>query len=130
MEFSGQYLTYDEYKGLGGTLDLMPFNLLELEARKQLDKYTFGRLVNLETQKEEVKMCIYKLVSLLKSYSDDLERNRAISSENIDGYSVSYSNTSIEQINGKNDEIKDIIQNWLNNCNLDDGTPYLYRGVR
>lgn len=33
MEFSGQYLTYEEYRGLGGTLDLMPFNLLELDRK-------------------------------------------------------------------------------------------------
>jgi len=35
-----------------------------------------------------------------------------------------------EQINGKASEIKGIVSDWLNNCSLDDGTPYLYRGVR
>ena len=29
MEFNGQYLTYNEYKALGGSLDITPFNLLE-----------------------------------------------------------------------------------------------------
>ena len=33
MEFKGQYLTYQEFKALGGTLDEMPFNLLEYNAR-------------------------------------------------------------------------------------------------
>ena len=37
MEFSGQYLTYLEYKALGGTLDQTPFNILEFEARRQID---------------------------------------------------------------------------------------------
>ena len=45
MEFKGQYLTYQEYKALGGTLDEMPFNLLEFNARKKIDERTFGRLI-------------------------------------------------------------------------------------
>ena len=130
MEFEGQYLTHEEYRGLGGTLDLMPFNLLELEARKIIDKYTFGRLQNLGSQKQETKLCIYNLISMLKTYNDDLARNRAISSENIDGYSITYLSSVNEQKNGKENEIKGILEDWLNNCELDDGTPYLYRGVR
>ena len=44
MEFEGQYLTYEEYIDLGGTLDLMPFNLLEFEARRKIDIRTQSRL--------------------------------------------------------------------------------------
>lgn len=130
MEFGGQYLTYQEYKGLGGTLDLMPFNLLELEARKTIDRYTFKRLRNLETQNQEVKLCVNELISMLNTYKSDLERNKAISSESIDGYSISYLGTSIEQERGKKSEIKGIIEKWLSCCSLEDGTPYLYRGVK
>ena len=43
MEISGQYLTYVEYKALGGTLTETPFKILEFEARQNVDKYTFGR---------------------------------------------------------------------------------------
>ena len=50
MEFENQYLTYEEYIELGGTLDETPFNILELEAQKNVDKYTLGRLQNLEQQ--------------------------------------------------------------------------------
>ena len=39
MEFNGQYLTYTEYKQLGGTIPIeLPFNLLEFNARKCIDK--------------------------------------------------------------------------------------------
>ena len=41
--FSGQYLTYLEYQSLGGTLEETPFNLLEYEARKQIDLRTQRR---------------------------------------------------------------------------------------
>ena len=54
MEFSGEYLTYEEYKALGGTLDLLPFNLLEFEARKKINLKTFNRLVGIKEIPQEV----------------------------------------------------------------------------
>ena len=48
MEFSGQYLTYDEYKELGGNLDQTPFNLLEFESRRIIDSKTQQRLKNVK----------------------------------------------------------------------------------
>ena len=48
MEFTKQYLTYEEYQELGGTLEETPFDIVELEAQKSIDKYTFGRLKDLE----------------------------------------------------------------------------------
>jgi hypothetical protein len=62
MDFSGQYLTYNEYQTLGGTLDLMPFNLFELEARVNIDRETQKRLVGLQRQPLEVKNCVMHLV--------------------------------------------------------------------
>ena len=128
MELSGKYLTYMEYKGLGGTLSEMPFNLLEYKSRKIIDKYTSGRLVDLETQVNEVKLCVYELIIELNG--DFTEgKNNDVASENTDGYSITYQNISKEQISGKNKEIEDIINSYLGNCKLEDGTPYLYRGV-
>ena len=59
MEFSGQYLTYDEYKALGGNLDITPFNLLEYEARRIIDSRTLQRLKGIEKIQQEVKMCMF-----------------------------------------------------------------------
>lgn len=129
MEFEGQYLTYSEYTGLGGTLAQTPFNLLEFEARKLVDLYTFGRLINLETQEEETKLCVYNLISSLENY-ESTNKLGNVTSENIDGYSVSYSGISKDYIEAKSDEHKRIIKSYLGNCKLEDGTPYLYRGVR
>ena len=129
MELSGQYLTYEEYRGLGGTLDLMPFNLLEFEARQIIDKYTFGRLKTLPSQVDEVKICIYKLINNLDGYNKSLEQNSAISSESTDGYSVTYSKVSSSDIEAENNVKKDIVKAYLIDCKLDDGTPYLYCGA-
>ena len=129
MEYSGQYLTYEDYMALGGTLDLMPFNLLEFEARKEIDKYTFGRLINLDEQVNEVKLCVYNLINTLQGYNNDKTRNKAVSSESIDGYSVSYGANTIDTSKAKESAIKGVINTYLSQCKLDDTTSYLYRGV-
>ena len=129
MEFEGQYLTYDEYQALGGTLDLMPFNLLEFEARQSVDRFTFGRLKELDTQLEDTKLCMFKLINLIDSYNKYEVQNKGIASENTDGYSISYSTPSTDITKTKNTEIYDIIKEYLVDCELEDGTPYLYRGT-
>lgn len=135
MDFENQYLTYDEYVELGGTILETPFNLLEFKARKYVDKYTFGRLINLEEQTEEVKMCVFELVNSLNNYeiiSNTSVEKANVKSENIDGYSVTYADNTTtsmaEVVKGKEEAIKDIIYTYLSNSALEDGTLYLYRG--
>lgn len=130
MEFSGQYLTYKDYQDLGGTLAEMPFNLLEFEARQSVDKYTFGRLKELEEQSQEVKMCIYKLIEVISSYDGYEVHNKSIASESIDGYSVSYSMPDSSFTEAKNSEVKNVVRDYLVDCKLDDGTPYMYCGAK
>jgi len=121
MIFNGQYLTYAEYQSLGGTLDEVPFSILELTARGMVDERTHNRLKGLQEQKTEVKVCIFELIDNMPKPS-----KTNISSENIDGYSVSYANkTSIEQ----QKLYDEIIRSNLIMCQLEDGTPYLYCGV-
>lgn len=129
MEFTKHYLAYTEYKELGGTLEETPFNLLELEAQKNIDRYTFGRLENLDTQINEVKVCDYKLIKLLNTYSFYDNQNKSIYSENIDGYNINYSQATENVSKAKINEIKSIIKTYLAECYLADGTPYLYVGV-
>ncbi len=128
MEFKGQYLTYQEYLALGGTLDEMPFNLLEYNARMEIDKRTFGRLVDKGQEYQEVKLCIYDMIITLKSYSDYEAQNKAISSESIDGYSISYGTPQKSTTEAKNSELEDIINSYLANVVVDN-VPVLYRGA-
>lgn len=128
MEFKGQYLTYQEYLALGGTLDEMPFNLLEYNARMEIDKRTFGRLVDKGQEYQEVKLCIYDMIITLKSYSDYEAQNKVISSESIDGYSISYGTPQKSITEAKNSELEDIINSYLANVIIDN-VPILYRGA-
>lgn len=115
MEFSEQYLTYNEYRILGGTLDLTPFNLLEYEARKEIDRETLGRLINLKEQKQDTKMCVFQLINLYNSINNGVE---------ISGNVINYNREQIAST------INAIITKNLIDCYLDNGTPYLYCGIR
>lgn len=129
MEFTKQYLTYEEYQELGGTLEETPFAILELEAQKNIDKYTLGKLKNLDNQINEVKICEYNLIELLNTYNSYNLQNKSIASESTDGYSISYNGASENVSKAKINEIKGIIKTYLAECYLEDGTPYLYVGV-
>ena len=113
MEFKGQYLAYQEYLALGGTLEEMPFNLLEYNARKKIDERTFGRLVDKGQEYQEVKLCVYNMITTLNSYSSYDTQNKAISSESTDGYSITYGTTQTSYTEDKNKEIDDIIYKYL-----------------
>ena len=128
MEFNGQYLTYQEYLALGGTLDEMPFNLLEFDARKRIDKRTFGRLVDKGQEYQEVKLCVYNMITTLNSYSSYDTQNKAISSESTDGYSISYGTPQKSTTEAKNSELEDIMNSYLANIVIDN-VPVLYRGA-
>lgn len=118
MEFNGQYLTYEEYKALGGTLDLTPFNLLEFEARKQIDSRTLNRLKNGENIPQEVKLCEYALINSINEFAkstSNIASNGNVASENTDGYSISYitSDKISDIVSSKQDEINNIIETYL-----------------
>ena len=130
MEFTKHYLTYAEYKELGGTLDETPFNLLEYKAQKEIDKYTFGRLQDLTEQVQEVKLCDYELINIIEKYDNiSKKQSNGIVSTSTDGYSENYGNSSQELVLSKNKEVSTNIKTYLSNCKLEDGTPYLYCGV-
>ena len=131
MEFSGQYLTYNEYRTLGGTLDLTPFNLLEYEARRKIDERTQGRLKEVADVPQEVKMCVFALINSMNSYGSSIEsNNKNVASESIDGYSVSYvtGGTIQEIIKSKSVELNDIINTYLIGV-IVNGEHIMYLGV-
>ena len=91
MEFNNQYLSYEEYKSLGGTLGEMPFNILELKARQVINERTQNRLKDVEKIPQEVKICVYDLINTMNKYNlSNNSTSSNVSSENTDGYSVTY----------------------------------------
>ena len=106
MVISGQYLTYNEYKSLGGTLDQNSFSLLEYNARKEIDLRTRNRLKGLETIPEDVKLCVYNLINTLQIYVQESSVGKV--SEKVGNYSVDYGSAN-EIVQSKKTEIDDII---------------------
>ena len=132
MDFSGQYLTYDEYRLLGGTLDIMPFNLLEFETRNRINNRTQNRINNMKDKPQEVKLCVNAMINTLVQYVVDNSKgiNKNIASESIDGYSVSFITGSQvqEAIKSKKSELEDIMQTYLGDIRTSDNIPVLYLG--
>lgn len=128
MEFNNQYLSYEEYKSLGGTLGEMPFNILELKARQIINERTQNRLKDIEKIPQEVKICVYDLINTINKYNlSDNSTSSNISSENTDGYSVTYkSGTELTEEQKK--QYDDVMETDLYGV-IVDNTPILYLGV-
>ena len=121
-----QYLTYEEYQGLGGTLEETPFNLLEFEAQKEIDIRTQKRLSNVDTIPNEVKLCVFSLINKIQLYINDIDRS--IGSESVGSYSVDYVDDIRKVIQNKNTELSDVIMNSLYGV-IVNGEHILYLGV-
>lgn len=132
MEYSGQYLEYQYYRLLGGTLDQTPFNLLEYEARRKIDGRTQGRLKGIQDIPQEVKMCMFALINCMSTYDSNLSNagNKNVASESTDGYSISYvTGSQIQEVlKSKIKEMDEIITTYLGGV-IVDGIHVLYLGV-
>ena len=128
MEFNKQYLTYEDYGSLGGTLGEMPFNILELKAQQIISERTQNRLKNIEEIPQEVKICVYDLINTMNKYNlSDNSTSSNVSSENTDGYSVTYkSGTELTEEQKK--QYDDVMETDLYGV-IVDNTPILYLGV-
>lgn len=129
MKFENQYLTYTEYKELKGLLEEVPFNLLEYDARRIIDERTQNRLTELVEIPMSLKLCVFKLIDILNKYQALESQNKAIASENIDGYSISYRKQELNDITLKNKEIEDVMAYYLADIVIEN-IPVLYLGVK
>lgn len=118
MTFEGQYLTYAEYRDLGGSaIGEMPFNLLEFEARRKIDTRTQDRLKKVDSSEipQEVKLCVYSLINSINDYMESSKSVGTIANETTDGYSIGYitADRISEVIRSKSVELDDIIRTYL-----------------
>ena len=130
MDISGQYLTYQEYVLMGGTLAVAPFNLLEFEARKKIDERTFNRLQKAETIPQEVKVCEFQMINTLNTYESASQTNKNVASESTDGYSITYvgGTQMAEIVKSKSVELDDIIRTYLTGV-IVNGEHVIYLGI-
>ena len=120
------YLTYDEYTGLGGTVDLTAFNRNIARASGMIDNATFCRIEKMSKVPENAKHLCRDLIEYLSTNNvGDLTYTSR--SQSAGGVSESYSVKSSSDIQ---EEISAMIYDYLGSCFTDDGVLLLYRGGR
>lgn len=118
MDFENQYLTYEEYKLLGGKLVKPSFNLLEYRAEKKIDQMSSNRFRKLKKYPQSLKLCVYELIDVFYSEGDYITLN-----ETVGNYSkTKQSRETIEREKGN------IIKQYLSE-EVINGVGALYRGV-
>ena len=148
------YITYEQYKNYGGTLDEATFNEYEFEARSWVNWYTFSRLENDDvSDNEKVLRCMYKLIKLAElkaqaltlgsvtktitegSSAITVTTTPAISSQSNDGVSISYNNLNASDIfdmlktSSSGNEIENTVKQYLQGVKNSLGQDVLYRGL-
>ena len=124
------YLTYEEYRVLGGTAEEGTFCRSAFAAGRKIDFYTSGRIradmvfyggITHLPYTEALKRLVVELVPLLSS-SDE----RTLTGVSNDGYSESYQTFSPEESNANT---RRIISQYLSEYKDHKGVLLLYRGV-
>ena len=122
-----QYLTYEEYTEIGGTLDLTAFNRNIDRACGVVDTETRNRMENMKEMPRQVKACCRDLTEYLHN-NPTLAKSVSSKSQSAGGVSESesYSEKTAEDMFG---DIMNILYDYLGSLTDDNGTPLLYRGA-
>lgn len=139
-----EYLTYEEYSDMGGTLDETLFSTYSYDAQAYIDWYTFNRLWKEEWRTEEimerVKICMYQLINLVATKANTISPdvsstgginvNAQVKEQSNDGVSTTYAVLSAETLFEKaKQEIEDCIKRYLSGLMNSMGRKILYRGL-
>ena len=121
------YLTYDEYVGIGGTLDLTAFNRNIDRACGFVDLHTKSRLQSVLEVSQRAKACVRDLVECL---ANNLSGAKAVTSKSQSAGGVSesesYATKTDDEINA---EMLNIVYDYLATETDDNGTPLMYQGA-
>ena len=123
-----KYITEEEYKELLGAESIPDnFNNLTIEASNYIDHKTFGR-VDENNVPEQVKYVTCLIFDLINEENDKLSKIGNLKSQNIEGWSESYS-TPEEVKSDYEDKKYSTLKKYLWNVIGIDGNPLLYCGV-
>lgn len=122
------YLSYNEYKGYGGTASNVEFAALEFRARKRIDRLTASRVQHMMEVPEAVKLCMMSLIEIDSTAGVEAQAsNPTVTSFNTDGYSETYGKAlSTEDADRA---MSASIFSMLYGETDDDDVPLLYRGI-
>lgn len=122
-----QYLTYEEYKEIGGALDLAAFSRNIDRVCGVIDNATHGRIEGMTQVPSQAKALCRDLTEY---FAGDFGSSRQISNHSQSAGGVSESESYvIRSTEERAGEIADIVKDYLLNVVDDNGTPLLYRGA-
>ena len=131
------YLTYEEYKSMGGTIDEIPFADFEFQAEAQVNYATFGRLKRDNVIPNEVKRLMKYLVDLMEKKGAAFSLGKGsdstptyITSQSNDGVSISYNGLApSDLIELCKADFLNAIRSYLDGVTNEAGHKLLYRGL-
>lgn len=121
-----QYLTYEEYVEIGGVLEVTAFNRNIDRVCGMIDNATFGRLEKMTEIPRQVKACCRELVEYLANNVNGKTITSKSQSAGGVSESESYANKSADDVEN---EIANIIFDYIGSVKTENGTPLLYRGA-
>lgn len=111
------YYTVTYLAGKTAAVTAAEFPYYANQATALINQYTFGN-INADNVPDEVKMCCCNLVDELHSMATSETAGKAgISSESVQGWSVSLESTEARK-NAVKSAQKDIVKQWLYNTGL------------
>ena len=120
------YLTYDEYRNIGGTLDETAFNRNIDRVCGIVTNATHNRVEAMHGVPKEVKSVCRELVEY---FAEHFGSSRQISNRSQSAGGVSESESYvIRSTEERAGEIDDILYDYLGSVTDKNGTPLLYRG--
>ena len=120
------FLTYEEYKEIGGTLDIAAFNSKIVRAEAMINNHTKHRLYEFEVLPEEVKYLCRDLVEYISHNVVD----KAISSKSQSAGGVSESvNYIVKSVDDYYNDITMLMADYLGGVKTERGVPVLYKGA-
>lgn len=123
-----EYLTFDTYKEMGGTLDATAFNRCITRATAIIKTATHCRIDGMQTVPVAVNALCFDMVELL-SENPPFSINVTGRSQSAGGVSESES-YSVLSFDDKQTMIQALLYDYLGAICDDKGTPLLYRGCR
>ena len=122
-----QYLTYEEYTEIGGTLDLTAFTRNIDRACGIVDLHTQSRLQGVLEVSQRAKACVRDLVEYL---ANNVSSSKAITSKSQSAGGVSESESyATKTADDMDAEMLNIVYDYLASETDDCETPLLYRGA-
>ena len=130
-----QYLSYEEYLALGGTLPEGAYPAAELKARKRIDAATQGRARAMADRRapgpmpEEIRVAMAEIIAADAAFgAAALAESPPVAGFATDGDSESYGDGAARSGEAER-QLRRCVALLLYGVTDDDGTPLLYAGV-